>query len=220
MESDTETGERQDRIVKALEDRSPRLAGMYRYALNELRSCPEPGCEVARVAMICHSMRELMLNLHTAMVDTHIPRPEPSSNSLLAKLPSLLAKHPELNLDLDQDLVPVPKKVAREFSLLVKTRVQEDGRNDGNFAALVTGGSDTKHPAIKQWKDAYRFFVKWAHLDRKDERGGSLPTDKELLASMRVVEDVVEVRTAAFFDNLHSVEDLLAEINASTEDDE
>jgi hypothetical protein len=219
MEPDSGTDERQGQVIVALEGRSPRLAGVYRSALSTLRGKPEPGCDVARIAMICHCMRELMLNLPTAMADTFIDRPEPSAGSLLAKLPSLLAKHPDLDLDLDQDMVPVPKKVAQEFSLLVKTRVQEDGRNQSNFAALVTGGSDTKHPAIKQWKDAYRFFVKWAHLDRHDERGGNLPSDDELLATMRVVEDVIEVRTAAFFDNLHSVEDLLAEINALSEED-
>jgi hypothetical protein len=219
MEPDSATVERQDRVTKALEDRSLRLAGMYRSALSALHSHTEPGNETARVSVICHCMRELMLNLHAAMADTFIDRPEPSSSSLLAGLPSLLAKHPDLDLDLDQDTVPIPKKVAQEFSLLVKTRVQEDGRNASNFAALVTGGSDTKHPVIKQWKDAYRFFVKWAHLDRHDERGGDLPSDAEILTSMSVVEDVIEVRTALFFNNLHSVEDLLAEINSLSEED-
>lgn len=220
MEPDSATVERQDRVIKALENRSPRLAGMYKSALNTLRGRSELGDEAARASVVCHCMRELMLNLPAAMADSATSRPEPSSSSLLAQLPSLLSKHHDLDLDLDLDMVPVPKKVAQKFSLLVKTRVQEDGINQDNFAALVTGGSDTKHPAIKQWKDAYRFFVKWAHLDRHDERGGALPSDDELLASIRVVEDVIEVRTAVFFTNLHSIEDLLAGINASSEEDE
>ena len=220
MEPDSATVERQDRVIKALEDRSPRLAGMYKSALSTLRGRSELGDETACVSVVCHCMRELMLNLPSAMGDSTTSRPEPSSSSLLAQLPSLLSKHHDLDLDLDLDMVPVPKKVAQKFSLLVKTRVQEDGINQDNFSALVTGGSDTKHPAIKQWKDAYRFFVKWAHLDRHDERGGALPSDDELLASIRVVEDVIEVRTAVFFTNLHSIEDLLAGINASSEEDE
>ena len=43
---------------------------------------------------------------------------------------------------------------------------------------------------------------------------------KKFLTKMRVVEDVIEVRTTVFFTNLHSIEDLLAGINASSEEDE
>lgn len=220
MEPGATTDGKQNLVIRALEDRSPRLAGVYRSALTTLRGKPEPGCEGARVAVICHCMRELMLNLPVALGDSTIARPNPSSGSLVAKLPSLLASHPELDLDLDQDMVPVPRKVARQFSLLVKARVQEDGRNQKNFAALVTGGSDTSNPVIQQWKGAYDFFVGWAHLDRNHERADSLPSDEEIWTAMKVVEDVITVRTAAFFDNLHSVQELLTEINASSEENE
>lgn len=222
MEPEATTDEQNDRVIKVLEDRSPRLAGVYRSVLSVLRGTPEPGCEGARVAVVCHCMRELMLNLPAALGDSIIARPNPSSGLLVAKLPSLLSSHPELDLELDQDMVPVPRKVARQLALLVKARVQEDGRNQKNFAALVTGGSDTEaaSSAVQQWKDAYDFFVGWAHLDRNHERAGSLPSDEEILTKVRVVEDVIEVRTAVFFANLHSIEDLLAGINASSEEDE
>ncbi len=74
--------------------------------------------------------------------------------------------------------------------------MQEDGRNQKNFAALVTGSSDTSHPAIKQWKSAYQFFVGWAHLDRNHEQARELPSDEDSWTALRVVEDVIEVRTA------------------------
>lgn len=219
MERAPASDDRQDRIARALDVRSSRLAGMYRSALRMLRSMPEPDCEVARVSIICHCMRELTTNLPAVMTDGFVEKPDPSSSSLISQLPALLAKHPDLDLSLDQDLVPVPRKVARHFGMLVTARVQEDGRNGQNAAALITGGSSPTHPATKQWRDASRFFVGWAHLDQNHERRGRLPSDQEILAHMRVVEDVIEVRTAAFFDNLHAVSDLLAAANTASEED-
>jgi hypothetical protein len=218
MEFDAETDERQERVTKALEDRSPRLAGMYRSALSTLRGKPESGCESARVSMICHCMRELMTGLPAVMADSFTPRPKPSSGTLVSKLPDLLAEHPDIDLDLDQDMVPVPRTVAKALASLVTTAIQEKGRNRSNAAALVTGGTDTKHPAIQQWLGAYEFFVGWAHLDRNHEADRQLPSDEELIATIRVAEDVIEVRTAVFFANLHSIEDLLAQINATYEE--
>lgn len=205
--------ERRRRVAKALEARSPRLAGMHRSTLSILRSEPEAGCEVARVSMICHCMRELMLNVPAVIADSIIPRIDPSSTTLVARLPGLLARHSDVDLDIDQDMIPIPKAVAQEFALLVKTRTQEDGRNRSNAAALLTGGSDSTHPVINEWKKAYDFFVGWAHLDRNHERGGKLPDDEELLAVIGVVEDVIDVRTRVFFENLHALDDLLAAAN-------
>jgi hypothetical protein len=218
MERSSGSDDRQARIADVLEGESPRLAGMYRSALNLLYNDPEPGCEIARVSMICHCMRELMTNL-LANVDGFIKRIEPSSSSLVSKLPNLLAKHPALDLELEQDLIPVPKEVAQHFAMLNKARVQEDGRNQKNAAAFITGGSSLSHPATKQWKNTNNFFVGWAHLDQNHERRGSLPSDEELLDSMCVVEDIIEVHAAVFFDNVHAVDDLLARANASSEED-
>ena len=67
--------------------------------------------------------------------------------------------------------------------------------------------------------DAYQFFLGWAHLDRNHNVDRPLPADSDLLANIRVVEDVIEVRTAAFFENLKSLEGLLAEINAPAKED-
>jgi len=206
---------RQERVFANLHDRSPRLAGVYRTALRALKAAPEAGCEVARVSVICHCMRELILGLPPVLTDSSIPRPDPSSGVLLAKLPRLLADHPDVDLNADQDVVPVPRELAAHLDTLIQTRTREDGRNRRNTAALVADDSAGEHPAIKQWQDAYRFFVRWAHLDRDDGSEPALPSDKSIEGNIRVVEDVVEVRTAAFFENLHSLRDLLHEINAT-----
>lgn len=209
-----ELDERQTRVVAALRDRSARLAGMYRAGLSALAAPALPGGEAARISIICHCMRELMNGLPSVMTEGATPRPTPSSESLKANLPELLAQHPDLDLEMDQDLIPVPKEVARVLSDLISTVIKEQGLNRRNAAELVTGGSDTKHPAIDQWRATQRFFLEWTHIDRKHDQDRDLPTDEVLLANMRVVEDVIEVRTALFFHNLRALEGLLAEANA------
>jgi len=218
MAEQSEQDDRQRRVTEALVG-SAKLAGVYRTALRSLHSPAEDGCEAARVSVICHCMRELMNGLPGLLADSAIPRPKPSSGSLTSKLPELLANHPDVDLGMDQDMVPVPKAVARALDSLISSLVKERGRNRSNAAALVTGGSDTKHPAIRQWMEAYDFFLGWAHLDRNHERDRELPSDEDLITFMKVVEDVVEVRTKAFFENLHSLEELLSEINKTIEED-
>ena len=205
--------ERQQRVLEALINRSPRLAGMYRTALAMIAAEAMPGCESARISTICHCIRELMSGLPAVMSDISIPRPQPSSASLMQELPEVLAAHPEADLALDQDLVPVPGAVARVVASLVSAVTQEQGRNRANTAALVTGSSDANHPAIGQWRAAYQFFLSWTHLDRNHDQERPLPSDGDLLAMIRIVEDVVEVRSSLFFENLHAIEDMLAEIN-------
>lgn len=205
--------ERQKNVMKVLVDRSPRIAGMYRTALAIISDEAVPGCESARISTICHCMRELMSGLPAIMSDISIPRPTPSSDSLMKDLPGLVALHPDVDLALDQDLVPVPRTFARVLATLVRTVSQEQGRNRANAAALVTGDSEANHPAMTQWLSAYRYFLNWTHLDRNHDQERLLPSDIDLLTNIRVVEDVIEVRGALFFENLHAVEDLLAEIN-------
>lgn len=214
----TDLDERRLRVLDALQSRSPRLAGVYRTGLEALRSTPSEGCESARVSVACHCMRELMNGLPAVLGDTVVPRPEPPSSALMAKLPEMLARHPDVDLAAEQDSIPVPRAVAHALGALIGAAAQERGRNRANAAALVTGGTDARHPAIQQWMDAYQFFLGWTHLDRNHETR-PLPQDGDLLAAIRVVEDVIEVRTAVFFDNLHSIEALLAEINAPIEEE-
>ena len=205
--------ERRVRIGENIHDRDPKLAGVYRTALRVLESAREPGSEAARVSVICHCMRELTNGLPAAFADTVIPRPVPSSSSLLAQLPHVLAKHPGVDLALEQDFLPVPKTVAFHIGALVQARIQEDGRNVSNIRALIAGTETSPQPAVRQWKEANAFFLKWTHLDRTHDRPRELPTDQELTAWIRIVEDIVEVRAAVFFENLRALEDLLSVIN-------
>jgi hypothetical protein len=215
-----EFDDRELRIMGALrdKDRRRRLAGVYQTALRALHTPADEDCESARISTICHCMRELMNCLPEAMADNFIRRERRSTGYWIEKLPKLVTKHPDLNLSADQDMVPLPKVVAQAFASLISAGVKEERRNRSNASALITRGDDRKHPAIKQWTDTRRFFVKWAHLDTHDEAERQLPSDAGLRAAMKVVEDIIEVRAAVFFDNFRSVQGMLAEINAPLED--
>lgn len=212
-----ESEKRRARVSDALAARSARLAGVYRAALRELDSPPTPGGEAARLSIIGHCMRELMNGLPAVMAANVTPRPTPSSSSLVSTLRKVLSAHSQLDLRADQANVPVPAEVATAIADLVEAAAKEDGRNVANAAALLTDGTDTSHPLLRQWKSAQTFFLDWAHLDRNADGVRELPSDAEIVAQIRVVEDVVEVRSALFFTNLSAVEDILALANAQVE---
>ena len=164
-------------------------------------------------------MREIMNGLPAAMAVGATPRPNPSSASLTGRLPDLMAAHSGLDLRAAQDIIPVPSPVASAIAELVEAAVKERGLNVANAAALLTDGADTKHPLISQWNSAHQFFLRWTHLDRYPDAGRSPPTDDEVRANIRVIEDVIDVRTAVFFENLSAVEDILSIANATASEE-
>lgn len=209
-----EPNQRQMGIINLLAERSPKLAGIYRESIRMLSTPPEPGCESARVSVICHCMREVMNGIPSAIGDAASQRPDPSSQALATKLPGLLAANPDVRLDADQDLIPVNRTVASAFAQLVKTVQLEDGRNQRDLAGFLTGDPNNRHVASKQWNEARRFFLGWTHLDRNHTSGRELPSDTKILEYISVVEDIVEARTAAFFDTIRVIQELLVDINA------
>lgn len=206
-------GQRQHDILNRLRERSGVHAGLYATAIRELGTPAIDGLESARVSVICHCARELMLGALDVLVDTPEPRPKPSSGSLAKGLPSVITREGGPDLRADQDLIPIPRAVAAAFADLIDASTREQGRNQRNAAALVTGSADGSHPLIKEWGDAYGFFVQWAHVDQHHRK--ELPDDATLARRLRVVEDVIEVRMNLFFENLSTVEDLLALANAT-----
>jgi hypothetical protein len=204
---------RQLDILNRLNERSAVHAGLYATALRELGHSAVAGLESARVSVISHCARELMLGALDVLVDTPEPRPKPSSGALAGNLPAVLARRGNPDLRADQDLIPIPRDVAAAFADLIDASTREQGRNQRNAAALVTGSADGSHPSIKEWTKTYGFFVQWAHVDQHHLE--DLPDDATLSHHLRVVEDVIEVRMSLFFENLSTVEDLLALANAT-----
>lgn len=205
--------QRQHDMLKRLRERSAVHAGLYALALRELGSPAVDGLEPARISVICHCARELMLGALDILVDTPEPRPSPSSGSLARNLPSVILREGGPDLRANQDLIPIPRTVAGAFADLIDASTREHGRNQRNAAALVTGSADGSHPSIKEWGKAYGFFVQWAHVDQHHRK--NLPADATLARHLRIVEDVMEVRMNLFFENLGTVEDLLALANAT-----
>jgi hypothetical protein len=207
--------QRQHDLLDRLTERSPLHAGLYAIALRQLDDPAAAGQESARLSVISHCVRELMLGALDVLVDTPEPRPEPTSGSLAGGMPDILTANGSPDLRVDQDLIPVPREVAAAFADLIEASVRERGRNQRNAAALVTGNADGAHPSIGEWLKTYRFFVKWAHVDQHHR--STLPDDGIVSGHLRVVEDVIDVRLSLFFDNLATVEDLLAAANSTGE---
>ncbi len=210
--------DRRQKILSRLGERSAAHAGLYAFVLREIESAVSQDMHAARVSVICHCARELMIGALDVLVDASEPRPDPSSGALARRLPSVLAASGSPDLRVDQDLVPVPKAVASALADLIDASAREIGRNRRNAASLVTGNAEDSHPTIAEWSKTYGFFVKWAHVDQ--HHTDAVPDDHTLATHLQVVEDVIEVRMNLFFDNLSAVEDLLAAANRTDGDEE
>lgn len=210
--------ERQQRIVGELLERGRSdLASMYRAALVLLAQPAEEGDERTRISQICHSMREVMNRVLGAMGATPSPRVRPPSHVQVQSLPDLLSQFPGLSLDGDGDSIPVPRDVAVVFDKLIKTAVQEKRRSRDDIASFLTDDGNSDHPAVKRWNEATRFFAKWAHLREEPPDPSTFPDDDVLRSNVAVFEELFDAVITVFFERLHSIEDMLAEINAVEE---
>ena len=170
-----------------------------------------------RVAFIGHCMREVMNRVLGALGRPTAPRFKPSSSEQVKALPDLLARFPELELDREGDSVPVPQEVAAAMDMLFKAAVQEKRRIRDDVAALITDDDNAGHVAVSQWIESRAFFVKWAHLHDRDVAEADLPSDEEIRGHVSVFEELLDGVLTAFFASLHSIDDLLNEINATDE---
>lgn len=211
--------DRQKRIFDALVEvgRSD-LADMYRSALHLLASAPEEGMQRTRMSYICHSMREVMNRVLGAMGSNASPRTKPPTTVQVQALPNVVAQYPDLALDAEGESIPVPQAVAAIFDKLIKTAVQEKRRSRDDVAALLTDDGNSEHAAVSRWIEARTFFVKWAHLQDTQLNIAELPMDDVIRDHVGVFEELFDGVITGFFALSHSVEDLLAEINAPMKD--
>jgi hypothetical protein len=215
--SDTTIVERQGRILSALQDKRPELASFYRTALMLFTGELQVPDSRTRVAFIGHCMREVMNRVLGALGRPTAPRFKPSSSEQVKALPDLLARFPEIELDRKGDSVPVPQEVAAAMDMLFKAAVQEKRRIRDDVAALITDDDNAGHVAVSQWIESRAFFVKWAHLHDRDVAEPDLPSDEEIRGHVSVFEELLDGVLTAFFASLHSIDDLLNEINATDE---
>jgi hypothetical protein len=207
--------DRQRRISNALVERERSdLAGMYRSALDLLATTPDAGNERTRISYICHSMREVMNRVLGVMGSSASPRIKPSTAVQVQALPDVVAQYPELTLDAESESVPVPQAVAAMFDKLIKTAVQEKRRSRDHVAALLTDDGNSDHAAVKRWVEARDFFVDWTHLEGRQRQESELPNDDDIREHIDVFEELLDGVITRFFALRHSIDDLLAEINA------
>jgi len=209
--------ERQQRIFDALGARNAHLAGMYILALRELATDPIEGCENARISIICHCCREIQNGLPYAFDAEVVERPDPNSAALLERLPTVITR---ANANLESEdgdaVVAVPSALVAHIRDLADTRTREDGRSSTNFAVLLTGDPEADVLAWPLWRDTSKYFVGWAHIDRRHREGRALPTNDDLQARIKIIEDVIDQAVSEFFPNLNKLKGLLAAANAGS----
>ncbi|VXB05339.1 hypothetical protein [Citricoccus sp. K5] len=207
--------DRQKRIFEALvEKERADLADLYRSALDLLASAPEENTQRTRISYICHSMREVMNRVLGAMGNSASPRIRPSTDDQVQVLPNVVAQYPDLALDAEGESIPVPQAVAEMFDKLIKTAIQEKRRSRDDVAALLTDDDNSEHAAVTRWIESRTFFVKWAHLHGTHMDVSELPGDDVIRDHINVFDELFDGVITGFFTLSHSIEDLLAEINA------
>jgi len=209
--------ERQQRIFDALLEKRPDLASLYRSAVTLLSQPPGAGDERTRVAYICHAMREVMNRVLAAMGRTASPRIKPGTGVQVQALPDVLSRFPDLTLNTDGESIPVPRAVAEIFDRLIKTAVQEKRRSRDDVASLLTDDGNSDHLVVTRWIEARGFFARWAHLGDELPDQSTLPSDETIRKHLAVFEDLFDAVITAFFTVRHSIDDLLADINAPQE---
>lgn len=211
-----EMDERQHRIFAHLLEKRPDLASMYRMSFTLLSRPADPGDEPVRVSLICHSMREVMNRVLT-MERSASETIQPPSKDLVRALPDLLSQYPNLALDADTDLIPLPSAVAKKFDDLVKTAVKEKKRIRDDVASLLTDDGNSTHLVVKRWMESRDFFARWAHFTDKPPDPAKLPSDTTIRDHVAVFDELFDAVITAFFTARRSIDDLLARINAPQE---
>ncbi|KPN22034.1 hypothetical protein AO716_03280 [Arthrobacter sp. Edens01] len=209
-------------IAEWLEEQRPELGHTYRGARELLNATPDPGQERTRVLLICHSMREVINRLPTAVmlgrgsIYHSAEANHKTSSELVRGLPSFRVDYPEMDLSLEVENVPVPHGVAVALNRLIDAAVHENQRRLSDIATFLTDDANPKHPAVRDWRGLSEYFTRWAHLSDKPEQ--SIPTDQQLAAKIRIFEEHVDAIRLAFFESKSVVEGLLAAANALIEE--
>ncbi|PZE75333.1 hypothetical protein DEI82_08300 [Curtobacterium sp. MCBD17_019] len=85
---------------------------------------------------------------------------------------------------------------------------------------MLTDDANRSHYAVSRWIQANNFFVKWAHIHVKLDVHESVPTDIEIANHIEIFEELMDGVATAFFDRRRTVQNLLADINATDEVDD
>jgi hypothetical protein len=216
------TQERRD-LQGLIKERSPELAGIYGLSISLLSTPATEGEDRARLAIICHGMRELANGVPFVLAEEFVTRSGVSASDLVQELPAAAADQPAIDLSGELAYVVVPRELAERLVGLIDVAKSEEAQSNENAALLITRSGDLNSPAVKQWQRAKRFFVKWAHWDRKSAADAELreiPCDGSVIEQVIVVEDFIRVRLAGFFESRRALVGIVGNFNAPPTDEE
>ncbi|WP_181435151.1 hypothetical protein [Curtobacterium sp. MCBD17_019] len=148
------------------------------------------------------------------------PPISPSIAEQMKVLPRLAAEYSDMDLMQDAERILIPGKVAAALATLIKAAVQDENRNRDGVASMLTDDANRSHYAVSRWIQANNFFVKWAHIHVKLDVHESVPTDIEIANHIEIFEELMDGVATAFFDRRRTVQNLLADINATDEVDD
>ncbi|MGN6325052.1 hypothetical protein [Pseudolysinimonas sp.] len=202
---------RRRRLHAALLERSTEVAGLYRGAVRELSRTVAPGEVPSHINLVCHSMREFMGGL-PGVFSAEIRKRDGDSDRLLRRLPTLAAKYPDMNLELDQTDVPVPRDLARHLNKLLLAQREIEGRTRANARLLLTGNADLHSKGVSLWLDVWGYFQSHTHWDR-GSRTRPLPSDDKLDDKIALVDELMEPRVRPFIEGRPALDEFLRRIN-------
>ncbi|KQO99688.1 hypothetical protein [Leifsonia sp. Leaf264] len=203
--------ERRQGLYYALVERNAEIGGLYRSALRELSRAIEAGEQPSHVGLICHSMREFMGGL-PGIFSAEVRKRDGDADKLVQDLPTMAAKYPDMDLELDQKEIPVPREIAGQLGRIIISQREIAGRIRANQRLLLTGDAGLHSRDISTWNGLYRFFQGHTHWDR-GTRSKPLPTDERLNEKIALVDDLMEPRVRPFLEGRPAVDDLLKRLN-------
>jgi len=203
--------EHRQELHRALVDRNVEIGGLYRGAIRELSRFIEPGEEASHVGLVCHSMRELMAGL-PGIFSEEVRKRDGEADNLVRDLPELAAKYPDMDLELDQKEIPVPREIALRLRYIITSQREIAGRIRTNQRLLLTGDAGLDLKDVRTWNDLYRYFQGHAHWDRM-YRSSPLPSDERLNSKIALVDGLMEPRVRPFLEGRPAVEELLRRLN-------
>jgi len=207
------------RLLSGL-DRS--LATMYKVAIDLMAELPEPGEERARLSSVGHCVREILNNLPEALNDVEGVPPRghddgASSRRLARAVETTLAAASGVGANGGDDevqSVSIPVSLVEAMAAFASEHQEVAKRVARRDSATVLGWIDPTNPALLPWTAARAFFMGRTHLSLgHTTKTSPLPSDNDVIIHLENIEASLRARLGAFYDTIHSLDDLLAEAN-------
>lgn len=214
-------------ILRLLSGLDGSIASMYKLAIDLMAEPPAPGQELARLSSVGHCIREILNNLPEALNDV-AGAPDRGNDRgesarrlsfvILNTFPSSNVAFSNSNASEDDDEVrnvSVPAAVVEAMTKFANEHQEVAKRVARRDSASVLGWIDPTNPALVPWTAARGFFMRRTHLNlgQATKPASPLPSDADVIIHIENIEASLRARLGAFYDTIHSLDDLLEEAN-------